>query len=58
MILALLFALLLFALLLYPLILSQIGLLVSRIPQYVQLLQAWARHGHHPFAGRISAPTW
>jgi predicted PurR-regulated permease PerM len=43
MILALLFALLLFALLLYPLILSQIGLFVGRIPQYVQLLQAWAR---------------
>jgi predicted PurR-regulated permease PerM len=43
MILALLLALLLFALLLYPLILSQIGLFVGRIPQYVQLLQAWAR---------------
>ena len=43
MILALLFALLLFALLLYPLILSQIGLFLGRIPQYVQLLQAWAR---------------
>ena len=43
MILALLFALLLFALLLYPLILAQIGMLISRVPQYVQLLQAWAR---------------
>ncbi len=43
MILALLFALLLFALLLYPLILSQIGLFIGRVPQYVQLLQAWAR---------------
>ncbi len=43
MILALLFALLLFALLLYPLILSQIGLFLGRIPQYVQLLQGWAR---------------
>jgi predicted PurR-regulated permease PerM len=43
MILALLFALLLFVLLLYPLILSQIGLFLGRIPQYVQLLQAWAR---------------
>jgi len=43
MILALLFALLLFALLLYPLILAQIGLLINRVPQYVQLLQAWAR---------------
>jgi predicted PurR-regulated permease PerM len=43
MILALLFALLLFILLLYPLILSQIGLFLGRVPQYVQLLQAWAR---------------
>jgi predicted PurR-regulated permease PerM len=43
MILALLFALLLFVLLLYPLILSQIGLFLGRVPQYVQLLQAWAR---------------
>jgi predicted PurR-regulated permease PerM len=43
MILALLFALLLFALLLYPLILSQVSLLIGRVPQYVQLLQAWAR---------------
>jgi predicted PurR-regulated permease PerM len=43
MILALLFALLLFALLLYPLILSQIGLFVGRVPQYVGLLQGWAR---------------
>ena len=29
-------------LLLYPLILQQIGLLLGRIPQYVQLLQVWA----------------
>ena len=43
MILALLLALLLFILLLYPLILAQIGLLINRIPQYVQLLQGWAR---------------
>lgn len=43
MILALIFALLLFALLLYPLILSQIGLFVHRVPQYVRLLQGWAR---------------
>lgn len=43
MILALLVALLLFALLLYPLILSQIGLFLGRVPQYVQLLQSWAR---------------
>jgi predicted PurR-regulated permease PerM len=42
MIVALLVALLLFALLLYPLILQQIGLLLGRIPQYVQLLQRWA----------------
>jgi predicted PurR-regulated permease PerM len=42
-ILALLAAVLLFALLLYPLILQQIGLLLGRIPQYVQLLQRWAR---------------
>ena len=44
MILALLLALLLFILLLYPLILAQIGTFVGRIPQYVQLLQHWARH--------------
>jgi predicted PurR-regulated permease PerM len=39
---ALLTGVLLFALLLYPLILQQIGLLLGRIPQYVQLLQRWA----------------
>ena len=43
MILALLAGVLLFALLLYPLLLSQIGLLVARIPQYATLLQGWAR---------------
>jgi predicted PurR-regulated permease PerM len=43
MILTLLILLLLFALLLYPLILVQIGLFLGRIPQYVQLLQGWAR---------------
>jgi predicted PurR-regulated permease PerM len=43
MILTLLIALLLFALLLYPLIVAQIGLFLGRIPQYVQLLQGWAR---------------
>jgi predicted PurR-regulated permease PerM len=42
MIVALLAGVLLFALLLYPLILQQIGLLLGRIPQYVQLLQRWA----------------
>lgn len=42
MIIVLLAAVLLFALLLYPLILQQIGLLLGRIPQYVQLLQRWA----------------
>ncbi len=42
MVLALVAAVLLFALLLYPLLLSQIGLFLGRIPQYVQLLQAWA----------------
>ena len=42
MILGLLAAVLLFALLLYPLILQQIGQLIGRIPQYVQLLQRWA----------------
>jgi predicted PurR-regulated permease PerM len=42
MILTLLAGVLLFALLLYPLILQQIGLLLGRIPQYVQLLQRWA----------------
>lgn len=43
MILAVLAAALLFLLLLYPVILSQIGLLLGRIPQYVSLLQGWAR---------------
>jgi predicted PurR-regulated permease PerM len=43
MIVAMLLALLLFILLLYPLILAQIGLLINRIPQYVLLLQGWAR---------------
>jgi predicted PurR-regulated permease PerM len=42
MIITLLAAVLLFALLLYPLILQQIGQLITRIPQYVQLLQRWA----------------
>ncbi len=44
MVLATIAAVLLFALLLYPLILSQIGLFLGRIPQYVQLLQRWASH--------------
>ncbi|HSU05720.1 MAG TPA: AI-2E family transporter [Acetobacteraceae bacterium] len=44
MVLAAIAAVLLFALLLYPLILSQIGLFLGRIPQYVQLLQHWASH--------------
>ncbi len=43
MILAAIAGVLLFALLLYPLLLSQIGLLVTRIPQYATLLQGWAR---------------
>jgi len=42
MLLALIAAALLFALLLYPLILAQIGILVSRVPEYVRLLQGWA----------------
>jgi len=42
MVLATIAAVLLFALLLYPLILSQIGLFLGRIPQYVHLLQQWA----------------
>ncbi len=42
MVLALIAAVLLFALLLYPLILAQVGILFSRVPQYVQLVQAWA----------------
>jgi predicted PurR-regulated permease PerM len=36
-------AVLLFVLLLYPLILAQIGILISRVPQYVFLVQAWAQ---------------
>ena len=42
MIVTLLAGVLIFVLLLYPLILQQIGLLLGRIPQYVQLLQVWA----------------
>jgi predicted PurR-regulated permease PerM len=42
MLLALIAAVLLFALLLYPLILAQVGILFSRVPQYAQLVQAWA----------------
>ena len=33
---------LMFALLLYPLILSQIGILISRVPAYVDDLRVWA----------------
>ena len=43
MIVAVLAAALLFALLLYPVILAQLGLLIGRIPEYVVLLQGWAR---------------
>jgi predicted PurR-regulated permease PerM len=43
MVLALIASTLIFALLLYPLVVSQIGLLVNRIPQYATLLQGWAR---------------
>ncbi len=42
MVLALVTACLLFALLLYPLLLSQIGLLISRVPSYVAAVQDWA----------------
>ena len=42
MLLALIAVVLLFALLLYPLILVQVGILFSRVPQYVTLLQGWA----------------
>ncbi len=42
MLLALIAAALLFALLLYPLILAQVGILFSRVPEYVLLLQGWA----------------
>jgi predicted PurR-regulated permease PerM len=43
MIISLLAAVLLFLLLLYPLIIAQIGIFLGRIPQYVVLLQGWAR---------------
>lgn len=43
MIITLLAAVLLFLLLLYPMIIAQIGLFLGRIPQYVLLLQDWAR---------------
>lgn len=41
-VLGLLALVLLFALLLYPLLLSQVGLFIGRIPQYVHEVQAWA----------------
>jgi predicted PurR-regulated permease PerM len=44
MMIAVLAGVLLFALLLYPLMVSQIGLLVTRIPQYATLVQRWASH--------------
>ena len=40
---AMIAATLLFALLLYPVIVSQFGLLIGRVPQYVSLLQHWAQ---------------
>jgi predicted PurR-regulated permease PerM len=40
---ALIAAVLLFALLLYPLILAQLGILISRIPNYVEMLRDWAQ---------------
>ncbi|HET9018390.1 MAG TPA: AI-2E family transporter [Acetobacteraceae bacterium] len=43
-IIALIAAGLLFALLLYPLILSQIGLLIGRVPDYVEALRVFATH--------------
>ncbi|MDE2581268.1 MAG: AI-2E family transporter [Rhodospirillales bacterium] len=44
MVVAMLACVLLFILLLYPLILSQVGLLLGRVPEYVQLVQQWASH--------------
>ncbi|MGC8477717.1 MAG: AI-2E family transporter [Acetobacteraceae bacterium] len=44
MVLAVIAGALLFVLLLYPLILSQVGLLLGRVPQYAQELQTWANH--------------
>lgn len=41
-VLGLIAACLLFALLLYPLLISQLGILISRVPNYVQALQAFA----------------
>ena len=38
----LLLFILLFALLLYPLLLAQVGILVTRVPVYVQLIRAFA----------------
>ena len=42
MVLGLLTCVLLFVLLLYPLILSQLGLLIGRVPHYAHLVQNWA----------------
>ncbi len=44
MVVAMLTCALLFVLLLYPLILSQVGLLLGRVPEYVQAVQQWASH--------------
>ncbi|MDE2007249.1 MAG: AI-2E family transporter [Rhodospirillales bacterium] len=44
MVLAMLAGALLFVLLLYPLILSQVGLLLGRVPQYALAFQRWADH--------------
>ena len=44
MVLAMLACVLLFVLLLYPLILSQVGLLLGRVPQYALALQQWGNH--------------
>ena len=41
--LALIAAVLLFALLLYPLVLAQFGILLSRLPNYVQMVRDWAQ---------------
>jgi predicted PurR-regulated permease PerM len=54
-ILAMLLAILLFALLLYPVLLAQIGLLVNRVPTYVQLIRGFANASLLSLQDRLGA---
>ena len=58
MMLALLACVLLFALLLYPLILSQVGMLIGRVPQYVQDAAGLGQPARDANCSSASGPTW